>query len=108
MKASSEFGDYEVHGIKGVATPVWYSDSDMAHTALEDMGLADAEFIAAFNPETVLALLDRVETAERALQRVREALARHPECDRYEGGGPISCGWKYAVADITSALEGDE
>lgn len=32
----------------------------------------DAEFIATFNPETVLALLSRLEQAEQAVQRVRE------------------------------------
>lgn len=38
----------------------------------ESEGESTAEFIATFNPETVLALLSRLEQAEQAVQLVRE------------------------------------
>lgn len=44
-----------------------------------EQGRADADYIAEADPSTVLALLDRLEAAEAAVERVR-ALA--DECDR--------------------------
>ncbi|WP_181578172.1 ead/Ea22-like family protein [Arthrobacter sp. AQ5-05] len=43
---------------------------------------ADARHIAAFDPPTVLALLDRVEAAEKAVAAVRE-LHAHEHYDKY-------------------------
>lgn len=39
--------------------------------------------------------------------KVREAVARHPKCDRYDDDGPISCGWKSAFRDVVRALDAD-
>lgn len=41
------------------------------------------------------------------LARIREALARHPRCDIHPDDDPVTCGWKRAVADIQTALDGD-
>lgn len=49
----------------------------------------------------VLALLDRVAEAERALQRVREVI----ECDKHWND---ECGWDVPLIALTRALEGDE
>jgi len=66
------------------------------------------------------AILDRANTAEAriaeleaerdaalaVLERIREAVSGHPECDRYEEGDVISCGWKSAYASVVAALDG--
>lgn len=58
-------------------------------------------------------LADALEAAARerdaalaAIGRVREAVSGHPECDRYEEGDVISCGWKSAYASVVAALDG--
>jgi hypothetical protein len=66
-KDGGEYGEYMAYGIDGIASVEWYSDSDMAHTALEPMEEEDARFISTFNPARVLELLDRLEEAEQAL-----------------------------------------
>ena len=48
-------------------------------------------------------------TAERdaalsTIAKVREAVSGHPECDRYEDGDAITCGWKNAYASVVRAL----
>lgn len=43
------------------------------------------------------------------LDRIREAVKGHPECDVHPDGDPISCGWKSAYSDVVAALkEGDD
>ncbi|RKS19671.1 Ead/Ea22-like protein [Arthrobacter sp. AG1021] len=68
----------------------------------------DAEFIATFNPETVLALLSRLEQAEQAVQRVREVIRQydpdHLTCMCNSDGDCCKC----TVADFQEALEGDD
>ena len=58
-------------------------------------------------------LADALEAATRerdaavaAIERVRAAVSGHPECDRYEDGDVISCGWKSAYASVVAALDG--
>jgi len=58
-------------------------------------------------------LADALEAATRerdaalaAIERIRRAVAGHPECDRYEEGDVISCGWKSAYASVVAALDG--
>lgn len=46
------------------------------------------------------------DAALAALERIREAVSGHPECDRYEEGDVISCGWKSAYASVVAALDG--
>ena len=69
-------------------------------------------FHDAFTPSVGVALLDRVREleAERdaalsTIAKVREAVSGHPECDRYEDGDAITCGWKNAYASVVWALE---
>lgn len=76
-KDGGEYGEYMAYGIDGIASVNWYSDSDMAHTALEPMEEEDARFIATFNPARVLALLDRLETAEQALAEAESPYSKH-------------------------------
>ena len=49
----------------------------------------------------------RAETnaALAAIERIRQAVSGHPECDRYEEGDVISCGWKSAYASVVAALD---
>lgn len=42
------------------------------------------------------------------VDRVQEALAGHPRCEKYAGDDPITCGWKKAVLDVQAALEGTD
>ena len=50
----------------------------------------------------------RADRAEDALERVRESRAGHPECDKYDEGSPVSCGWKRTVQSIDAALQAIE
>lgn len=45
------------------------------------------------------------DAALAAVDRVRAAVSGHPECDRYEEGDVISCGWKSAYASVVTALD---
>ena len=62
--------------------------------------------IAAHQRAEARATLHREERdeARAAIDRVREALNRHPTCDVHPDDDPITCGWKRAVADVTHAL----
>lgn len=71
----------------------------------------NAEFIATFDPATVLALLSRLEQAEQAVQRVREvatAMANHslPESPR-GGAWETAHGAQLFAKDILETLDGD-
>lgn len=74
VREETDFGSYSVHGIKGVAPTRWYSDSDMAHTALDTLDYPDAEFIAAANPQVILELIERVRQATSDSKTVNEVL----------------------------------
>lgn len=51
----------------------------------------------------------RAERAEATIERVRAALANHPRaCEAHPDDDPISCGWKRAVLDVQTALDGGE
>ena len=51
----------------------------------------------------------RADKAEATIQRVRAALANHPRaCEAHPEDDPISCGWKRAVLDVQTALDGGE
>ena len=45
------------------------------------------------------------DAALSTIAKVREAVSGHPECDRYEDGDAITCGWKNAYASVVWALE---
>ena len=46
------------------------------------------------------------DAALAVLERIREAVSGYPECNRYEEGDVISCGWKSAYASVVAALDG--
>lgn len=51
----------------------------------------------------------RADKAEATIERVRAALANHPRaCEAHPEDDPISCGWKRAVLDVQTALDGGE
>lgn len=51
----------------------------------------------------------RADKAEATIQRMRAALANHPRaCEAHPEDDPISCGWKRAVLDVQTALDGGE
>jgi len=68
-----------------------------------DDALAELLSDAADALESVRAERD---AAVAALERVRVAVSGNPECDRYEEGDVISCGWKSAYASVVAALDG--
>ena len=45
------------------------------------------------------------DAALSTIAKVREAVSGHPECDRYEDGDAITCGWKNAYASVVRAIE---
>lgn len=70
-------------------------------TAPDDYGRANLEYIATFDPPTVLALLSRLEQAEQALARVRSLCMTTDGdliCPDFDGN---------TVGDILRALDGD-
>lgn len=120
-----------LHGPKNVLATRVQAEAGLGYQIDEipELGFPDAEFIATFNPEAVLGLLDRLEWAEdkrdwhkeqeatlrldveklvQALDRIREAVSGHPECDKYEEGDPVTCGWKRAYQSVVAALKGVE
>lgn len=83
--------------------------SEVDTTIAEVVDAPDAEFIAHARTD-IPWLVEQVRQRDEVIERVRVALAGHPECDRYpnDGGEPILCGWKNAVVDVRAALEGAE
>lgn len=80
--------------------------AEFADDVADTIDAADAEYIATFDPPTVLALLDRLERAEAALERVRAVLATVGAL-RDSGRYPESAnGWLAAITvDVGAALE---
>ena len=104
---SSEYGEYVVYGVSGVADASWAPDDVPAFAYCEGMTEEDATFIATART-AVPELITRIEELEATLQRVQYARANHPdipECDRYTNDDPIVCGWKRAIEEIDQALE---
>lgn len=48
---------------------------------------------------------DTVHGLEELIAVIQTARSNHPECDKYEPGDPVTCGWKRVVQDIDKALE---
>lgn len=101
----TEFGSYVAYGVAPIAPLEWYSDSDAAHTALDVMDKADAEFIAHARTD-IPALLDHVETLATQVAAVRELHreGRNSCC----AGGTICdhCEMRWPCPTI-QALDGD-
>lgn len=78
---------YTIHGPRNCSFDNWadksiVQDSLNRVTEISEMVDADAEFIATFDPPTVLALLSRLEQAEQALDATeRQVVARSGETD---------------------------
>ena len=64
------------------------------HIAWDETAKRNAEFIAAANPATVLALLDELDAAEK---RIAELQIARDKC--FKSG--LKTGWEYGIADDT-------
>lgn len=90
--------NFTIHAPNAVGVPTWTTalPPEIASTLKAE----DAEFVATFDPETVLALLSRLEQAEQAVARVREVASEYrpsiPEEVLHE-----------VMKDILRALDGD-
>lgn len=89
---------------------VEYVGNDML-PAIEGWDWYDA--LVKYAPEVAQAFVDKpihfpkpTDAALAVLERIRVAVSGHPECDRYEEGDVISCGWKSAYASVVAALDG--
>ncbi|MGP9528619.1 hypothetical protein [Glutamicibacter sp. AOP5-A2-18] len=72
------------------------------------MEVLDGSPLMTVPPEVIREVLTRLEQAEQAVARVREALSGHPRtCDQHTEDDPVKCGWKRAVIDVQSALDGE-
>lgn len=84
----------------------WGYDTYRADHGAEGIGQV-AGAVASVTPCSCSAQRARADRAEERLAAVREALARHPRvCDLHDEGDPITCWWKYTVADVQAALDG--
>jgi hypothetical protein len=66
----------------------------------------EAALAVAPTPDTATELRAERDAALAVLERIRQAVAGHPKCDRYEEGDAVSCGWKSAYASVVWALDG--
>lgn len=74
---------------------------------------ADGDLIAALDPGTVLALIERARKAEqecdalaKKIEHVREVLAYEPiECPEHPDGDPVTCGWKRDIISIRHIID---
>lgn len=77
------------------------SDGDRELITREKGSYENATFIATFNPETVLRLLDTIERYEAALKDLVERIDRNGGLGDYKGGPP------FALARAREALRSD-
>lgn len=92
---------YEVHD---------ENDYELTGGMRETFDKPDAEFIATFDPPTVLALLSRLEQAEQAVQRVRDMAEEMGEAigfDRLAHGQEAEYPVSYFRDKLEEALDGD-
>ena len=61
--------------------------------------------IAAFDPPTVLALIDEVERLRETLATVKAITDGTPECDKYDDKSPVTCGWKFDLQRIKEVVK---
>lgn len=74
--------------------------------ALQKAGITvDTEEFAAYVGDAPVASWDE---QQRTIERIREALAGHPQCDRYADDDVITCGWKSVVRSIQWALDEED
>ena len=72
----TDFGKIKIFSVDPVTAFSWYDDSAMAHTALDTLEEADAEFIATFNPQRVLEMIDTLRGAEIRLDHAKTVIDR--------------------------------
>ena len=89
------------------------SDANLVVPATEikqllDEGGAMLGSIAALSAR-IAELQQNIRARDSALQRVREALAGHPDprCEKHPDEDAVTCGWKSAYASVLWALDGD-
>lgn len=68
----TEYGSYTACGVQPIAPLEWYSDSDVAHVALEPMVEEDAKFIAAARTDVpnLVAEVRRLRAQVEALEKL--------------------------------------
>lgn len=101
---------------EAIRLTVEYVGNDML-PAIEGWDWYDA--LVKYAPEVAQAFVDKPihfpkptdaeaerDAALAAIERIREAVSGHPECDRYSEDDVISCGWKSAYASVVAALDG--
>lgn len=93
------------------AVPDAATDGDYHEGLDEGIKIGSAERDAAneyafFARQTLAEVEEERDAALAAIERIRQAVSGHPECDRYEEGDVISCGWKSAYASVLAALDG--
>ena len=99
--------DYTVYGVKPIAPTDWAPDNSPAFAYCEGMDAQDATYVAAFDPPTVLALIDRIEKLEATIQQVRDL--HEPEVNSVSALYPdpqCTCGENYPCPTVL-ALEGE-
>ncbi len=67
--------------------------------------VSDATHIAAFDPPTVLALIDEIELLRETLATVRSITVGTPECNKYDNESPVTCGWKFDLQRIKEVVK---
>ena len=65
-----------------------------------------SEYILAFDPPTVIALIDEVERLRGQVNSVRGILERSPDCNKYPAESVLHCGWKSDLNAIRETLNG--
>lgn len=72
---------------------------------LEGLESNDAMLLLLSTRADVRVLLMELDRMRATESRIRQALSNHPHCEMHDDDEPITCGWRFAVADITEALE---
>lgn len=80
-------------------------DSDTLDQWREDV---EALACAIEGERVFLALLDEVAALQSIVGTIAVILADTPTCDKYDGTGIITCGWKRTVQNIRATLNSTE
>ncbi|WP_082123950.1 ead/Ea22-like family protein [Arthrobacter sp. YC-RL1] len=98
--------NFTIHAPNAVGVPTWTTalPPEIASTLKAE----DAEFVATFDPPTVLALLSRLEQAEQAVARVSEYHRREEVRDVF-GDHQVRCAgcFEWWPCTTARALDGD-
>lgn len=61
--------------------------------------------VCAHQNDAYLNMMRERDALRAQVAAVREAVDDCPPCEVHPDGGPVTCGWKYAVADVRAALD---